>query len=49
MKPFIHDDFMLQNEIAKKLYHEHAKKMPIINSLEIYLMLGYLVITTNGV
>ena len=31
MKPFIHDDFMLQNEIAKKLYHEHAKKMPIID------------------
>jgi len=28
---FICDDFMLQNEIAKKLYHEHAKNLPIID------------------
>ncbi len=31
MKPFIHDDFLLNNEVAKKLYHEHAKHMPIID------------------
>ncbi|SDN87581.1 glucuronate isomerase [Alkalicoccus daliensis] len=30
-KPFIHDDFMLQNEQGKKLYHEYAKDMPIID------------------
>jgi len=29
--PLIHDDFLLQNECAKILYHEHAKKMPIID------------------
>ncbi len=28
---FIHDDFILTNETAKKLYHEHAEKMPIID------------------
>jgi len=31
MKPFIHDNFLLQNEIAKKLYHNYASKMPIID------------------
>ena len=31
MKSFIHDDFLLSNEVAKKLYHEYAKKMPIID------------------
>jgi glucuronate isomerase len=31
MKSFIHDDFLLQSEVAKKLYHNHAKKMPIID------------------
>ncbi|MCQ2227394.1 MAG: glucuronate isomerase [Bacteroidales bacterium] len=30
-KPFIHPDFILTNETAKKLYHEHAEKMPIID------------------
>lgn len=29
MKPFIHDDFLLQNETAKSLYHQYAKNMPI--------------------
>ena len=28
---FIHKDFMLQTETARKLYHEHAEKMPIID------------------
>lgn len=28
---FINDDFMLKNETAKKLYHEYAKDMPIID------------------
>ena len=28
---FIHKDFMLQTETARKLYHKHAEKMPIID------------------
>ena len=28
---FIHDDFVLQSETAKALYHEHAKDQPIID------------------
>lgn len=28
---FIHDDFMLQNEVAKKLYHEVSKNQKIID------------------
>lgn len=31
MKPFIDKDFLLQNETAKYLYHNHAAKMPIID------------------
>jgi glucuronate isomerase len=31
MKPFIHDDFLLSNEFAKKLYHQYAKDLPIID------------------
>jgi len=31
MKIFIHDDFMLQNDVAKTLFHTYAKKMPIID------------------
>jgi glucuronate isomerase len=31
MKPFMCEDFLLSNETAKTLYHEHAKKMPIID------------------
>ncbi|MGF1670964.1 MAG: glucuronate isomerase, partial [Balneolaceae bacterium] len=30
-KPFIHDNFLLQNEIARELYHEHASQQPIID------------------
>ncbi len=29
--PFIHDDFLLQNEPARHLYHTYAKEMPIID------------------
>ena len=29
MKPFMDADFLLENDVAKKLYHEHAEKMPI--------------------
>ena len=29
MKPFIHDDFLLNNETAVQLYHQFAKDMPI--------------------
>ncbi|MDE6683792.1 MAG: glucuronate isomerase [Duncaniella sp.] len=31
MKPFMDENFLLQSETAKKLYHEHAAKMPIID------------------
>ena len=42
MKQFMDQDFLLKTESAKKLYHEHAAKMPIIdyhchiNPMEIY-------------
>lgn len=29
--PFISNDFLLQSETARKLYHEHAKSLPIID------------------
>jgi len=29
MKPFIHDDFLLQSDAARELYHAHAKGEPI--------------------
>ena len=28
---FINDDFILTNETAKKLYHDYAENMPIID------------------
>lgn len=31
MKAFLGDNFLLQNRTAEVLYHEHAKKMPIID------------------
>lgn len=31
MTDFIHDDFVLQTETARRLYHDHAKDMPIID------------------
>lgn len=31
MKSFLDSDFLLQTETARKLYHEHAAKMPIID------------------
>ncbi|MAO64082.1 MAG: glucuronate isomerase [Balneola sp.] len=30
-KPFIHEDFLLQSESAKRLYHEYSKDEPIID------------------
>jgi glucuronate isomerase len=29
--PIIHEDFLLQNDVAKELYHDYASKMPIID------------------
>ena len=29
MKPFMDADFLLENDVAKKLYHDYAEKMPI--------------------
>ncbi|WP_448911176.1 glucuronate isomerase, partial [Holdemania massiliensis] len=31
MKKFMDEDFLLQNETAKRLYHEAAQKMPILD------------------
>ena len=31
MKPFLDEDFLLKTDTAKRLYHEHAAKMPIID------------------
>ncbi len=31
MKPFLNEDFLLENDTAKYLYHNHAAKMPIID------------------
>ncbi len=31
MKPFIHDNFLLQSEPARELYHNHAALMPIVD------------------
>ncbi|HBA12917.1 MAG: glucuronate isomerase [Bacteroidaceae bacterium] len=31
MKPFIHENFMLQSETAVHLFHNHAKELPIID------------------
>ena len=30
-RPFIHENFLLQNETAVHLFHDHAKKLPIID------------------
>lgn len=31
MSSFIHDDFLLQTDFAKRLYHNFAKELPIID------------------
>lgn len=31
MMPFIHEDFLLETETARRLYHEHGKSLPIID------------------
>ena len=31
MKPFLNENFLLQNSIAEQLYHNHAKDLPIID------------------
>ncbi len=31
MKPFMDEDFLLGGETARRLYHEHAERMPIID------------------
>ena len=31
MKDFIHEDFLLESDTARMLYHDHAEKMPIID------------------
>jgi glucuronate isomerase len=31
MNTFIHDDFLLQTDFARKLFHDYAKKLPLID------------------
>lgn len=31
MKPFMNQDFLLSTEVSRKLYHEYAEKMPILD------------------
>ena len=31
MKPFLDENFLLQNKVAEELYHNYAAKMPIID------------------
>ncbi|MCH5264272.1 MAG: glucuronate isomerase [Lachnospiraceae bacterium] len=31
MKPFMDEDFLLQSEVAKKLYHEYAEQVPVLD------------------
>ncbi len=51
MTPFMNADFLLKSETARKLYHEHAEVMPIIdyhchiNPMEIYEDKRYATIT----
>lgn len=51
MTPFMNADFLLKSETAKRLYHDHAEKMPIIdyhchiNPMEIYADKRYETIT----
>lgn len=30
-RPFIHDDFLLSNDVAGRLYHDHAADLPVID------------------
>ena len=30
MRPFIHDDFLLQSDVARALYHDVARDLPIV-------------------
>lgn len=31
MKPFMDSDFLLQTDTAKKLYHDYAKQVPVLD------------------
>jgi glucuronate isomerase len=31
MKPFIHEDFLLETDVARALYHEYVKELPVID------------------
>ena len=31
MKPFMNKDFLLESDTAQDLYHNHAKRLPIID------------------
>jgi glucuronate isomerase len=31
VKPFIHEDFLLETETARELYHDHAEQQPIVD------------------
>lgn len=31
MRPFIHEDFLLETDTARELYHRHARLQPILD------------------
>ena len=31
MRPFVHDDFLLETELARELYHQHVAGLPIVD------------------
>ncbi|HMC20931.1 MAG TPA: glucuronate isomerase, partial [Thermoanaerobaculia bacterium] len=31
MRPFIHDDFLLETDVARDLYHRYVEHLPIID------------------
>jgi len=31
MKPFIHEDFLLNNNTARRLYHQYSENLPVID------------------
>ena len=49
MKPFMDQDFLLENDVAKKLYHEYAENMPIYDALaKKYLNINCSVMSPNN-
>jgi hypothetical protein len=41
MKPFVHDDFLLESDLARHLYHDRVAGLPIID-YHCHLPVGHL-------